>query len=84
MKIWILMKGEDHEGGFVHGVYLDKDYARADFEKLAKQISRTFRIDEAFVADDGSINVHAGCDWLTLEPHDVQGPLALPAAVSVR
>lgn len=78
MKVWILMKGEDEQGGFVHGVYLDKDYARRDFEKLAREIDEQIRVDDAYVADDGSINVHGGCDWLTLEPHDVQGPLALP------
>jgi len=33
----------------------------------------TFGIDKAWRDDDESVTVHAGCDWLTLAPHEVKG-----------
>jgi hypothetical protein len=65
--VWILSTGEDHEGGTVLGVYADRDLARGHFTTEANNMS--FAIDDARQDDNGSIHLHAGCDWLALEPH---------------
>lgn len=52
---------------------------RADFIDAAAGIGRTFALDNATELEDGTITVHGGCDWLTLEPHTLQGKLPLPA-----
>lgn len=65
--VWILSKGEFSEGGNVSGVYADRDLARGEFTTQAQNMS--FAIDDARQADDGSIQLSAGCDWLALEPH---------------
>ncbi|OEV13803.1 hypothetical protein [Streptomyces nanshensis] len=77
-QVWIMMKGEDHEGGTIKGVYLDAELAVGDFLALARQIDTTFGIDQADRADDGSFHVHGGCDWLSLSPYDVTTRRELP------
>ncbi|WP_399559628.1 hypothetical protein OIA45_48680 (plasmid) [Streptomyces chartreusis] len=67
--VWILSKGEMHEGGEILGVYADRDLARGEF--TAQALSMAFPIDDARQNDDGSIHLDAGCDWLALEPHPV-------------
>jgi hypothetical protein len=66
----ILSKGEMHEGGYIVGVYLDRDLAHGDFVREAQQIHDRFGIDDLTPdTTDGSIRLHGGCDWLALEPH---------------
>jgi hypothetical protein len=79
MRVWVMSKGEDHEGGEVLGVYATKDVARPDFEREAAAINShpAFRLDSAYVEPDGAVYVHGGCDWLRLDPHEVMGPLEL-------
>lgn len=79
MNVWLLVKGEDHEGGEVLDVYASKEDAREDFLTEAAQIDRTFTLDNATQLDNGTITVHGGCDWLALEPRTVKGKLPLPA-----
>lgn len=69
MQVWTLMKGEMHEGGSIIGIYADRDLARGQFATEAQNMH--FGIDGARQDDDGSIHLEAGCDWLSLEPHDV-------------
>lgn len=71
MKVWILSKGEMHEGGHVLGVYADRDLARGAFLTEAQEIDRTFGISSADQAADGALELIGGCDWVSLEPHDV-------------
>jgi hypothetical protein len=47
MKVWILSKGEMHEGGSVLGVFADRDLARGAFLTEAHVIDRTFGISSA-------------------------------------
>lgn len=78
MQVWILMKGEDHEGGDVYGVFATKEDAKGPFVEAAQSIP--FVIDEAWQDDeDGSVHVHGGCDWVSLEPHAVVGAPQLTA-----
>ena len=77
--VWILSKGEMHEGGNIIDVYLDRDLAHGDFVEHAKQIHDTFGIDDLEPAEDGSIRLYGGCDWLALEPHTVRTRRALDA-----
>lgn len=77
--VWILSKGELHEGGNIIDVYLDRELAHGDFVTHAKQIHDTFGIDDLRPADDGSIHLSGGFDWLALEPHPVRTRRALDA-----
>lgn len=65
--IWILSKGEQHEGGEVLGVYADRDLARGHF--LTEAQSMCFPIKDAQQDPNGAIHLYAGCDYLALEPH---------------
>ncbi|GGS96435.1 hypothetical protein [Streptomyces violaceus] len=67
--VWILSSGEDHEGGHILGVYASKEAAKGPFVQAAASIP--FDLDAAWQDDDGSVNVHGGCDWVSLEPHTV-------------
>jgi hypothetical protein len=65
--VWILSKGEFHEGGEVIAVFTERDLARGQFAHEATNMA--FAIDDARQDEDGSIHLEAGCDWLALEPH---------------
>ena len=65
--VWVLSKGEDHEGGEVLGVFATKDVARGPFTEAARSIP--FDLDAAWQDDDGAVHAHGGCDWVSLEPH---------------
>lgn len=67
--VWILSKGEDYEGGSILGVYATKDAAKGPFLQAAQGIP--FAIDDAWQDEDGAVNVHGGCDWVSLEPHPI-------------
>lgn len=69
--VWILSGGELHEGGEILGVFLDRDLARGALTEEAQKLHDRFTISDARQADDGSIHVEGGCDWLALEPHTV-------------
>lgn len=72
MQVWILMSGEKYEGGEVKGVYATKEDARDAFMAVARSIP--YALDAAKKDDeDGSLYVEGGCDWVSLEPHDVNG-----------
>lgn len=65
--VWILSKGEDYEGGTIHGVYAAKELAKGDFLDAVHGIP--FDLDSAWQDDDGAVHAHGGCDWVALEPH---------------
>lgn len=65
--VWVLCKGEDHEGGDVLGVYASKEAAKGPFVAAAQSIP--FDLDSAWQDDDGAVHVHGGCDWVSLVPH---------------
>ena len=65
--VWVLSKGEDYEGGTVLGVYASKEAAKGPFVEAARSIP--FDLDDAWQDDNGAVNAHGGCDWVSLEPH---------------
>lgn len=67
--VWILSAGEDHEGGYILGIYATKELAKGDFLHAASDIP--FDLDAAWQDDNGAVRVHGGCDWVALEPHPV-------------
>lgn len=67
--VWILSKGEMHEGGNILGVYATKDLAKGPFLQAATNIP--FDIDKAWQDTDGAVHVEGGCDWVSLEPHSL-------------
>jgi hypothetical protein len=67
--VWVLSKGEDHEGGDVLGVYASKDTAKGPFAEAAQSIP--FDLDSAWQDEDGAVHAHGGCDWVSLEPHTI-------------
>jgi hypothetical protein len=71
MQIWILSKGERHEGGSILGVYADRDLARGAFLTEARILDGMFGISDAQQDDDGALHLEGGCDWVSLEPHAV-------------
>lgn len=73
VKIWVLMKGEFHEGGDLLGLYWTKGGAYDDFVEEASYMDSTFGIKNAWTDDDEAVHVHAGCDWLSLFPKEVKG-----------
>ncbi|MFI0742814.1 hypothetical protein ACH4PU_32735 [Streptomyces sp. NPDC021100] len=76
-QVWILMQGEDFEGGHITGVYATPEDAREDFMEAAARIDATFTIDGALLKG-GALTVHGGCDWLRLAPYDVLSKPPLP------
>lgn len=66
-QVWILSKGEQHEGGEVLGVYADRDLAKGQFVTEARAMH--FTIDSAEQGADGELYLTAGCDFLELRPH---------------
>lgn len=73
MKVWVLTAGEDHGGGHVDSVYAERELAAGRFMEMAKELSERFRLglDVPVSAGDGSLYIHSGCDWVSLDPHDV-------------
>ena len=75
--VWILARDEMHEGGDVIGVYATRDAAKGDFLVAVQRLP--FEVHGAWRDEDtGAIRLEAGCDWVSLEPHDVQQQTALP------
>ncbi|MFI0031303.1 hypothetical protein ACH4M8_18625 [Streptomyces albidoflavus] len=79
-QVWLLMQGEDHEGGDVLGVFVTRDAARGEFIAAARRLH--FEIDGAEEREGGSLHLHAGCDWLSLTPHAVATTEAIEAGES--
>ena len=81
MKVWILTAGEDHEGGQVDSVYAERDLAAGRFMEMAKELAERFGrgLDEPMASIDGSLYIHSGCDWVSLDPHELIGQLAIEA-----
>ncbi|MFD8516549.1 hypothetical protein ACFV27_37095 [Streptomyces antimycoticus] len=69
--VWILSKGERHEGGDILGVFADKDLGRGQFVLAAQDIHRSFGIDDIREDEHGAVHLEGGCDWLSLEPYTV-------------
>ncbi|HEY5834912.1 hypothetical protein [Streptomyces sp.] len=67
--VWILSSGEDYEGGTVLGVYATKDAAKGAFVQAARGIP--FAVDKAWQDQDGAVHARGGCDWVSLEPHQL-------------
>lgn len=68
-QVWILSTGECNEGGRVLGVYADKELAKGQFLQEAQNMH--FAIDDAKQDENGAIHLYAGCDFLSLEPHQL-------------
>jgi hypothetical protein len=68
-QVWILSTGEQHEGGRVLGVYADKELAKGQFVTEARNLH--FAVDDAQQDPNGAIHLYAGCDFLSLEPHQL-------------
>lgn len=78
-QVWVMTKGEIGDGGNVLGVYTTKDAAFGDFMAAAQDMS--FALEDVHGDENGAVHVHAGCDFLSLEPHDLRSASApLPAA----
>ena len=75
--VWLLMAGEDYEGGHILGVFATKDLAKGPFYDAASDIP--FDLDEAWQDGDGAVRVHGGCDWVSLKPY----PLVTAPQVTV-
>jgi hypothetical protein len=67
--VWVLSQGEDHEGGTVLGVFANKEIAKGPFMEAAQNIP--FDLDGAWQDETGAVRAHGGCDWVSLEPHQV-------------
>ncbi|MFD8384327.1 hypothetical protein ACFV2X_38395 [Streptomyces sp. NPDC059679] len=77
--VWILQRGEMHEGGEIIGVFLDRELGRGQFVTAAQRIHQSFGIDDIREDEDGAFRLEGGCDWLSLEPHKVTTALELEA-----
>jgi hypothetical protein len=78
--VWVLSSGEDHEGGYILGVYATKDLAKGPFLEAAEDIP--FDLDNAWQDGDGSVSVHGGCDWVSLKPYPLVTQLAVEGGAS--
>ncbi|MFF8100081.1 hypothetical protein ACF07S_09950 [Streptomyces sp. NPDC016640] len=73
--VWVLSKGEDHEGGDVLGVYASKSIAKGPFAEAACSIP--FDLDGAWQDETGAVHAHGGCDWVSLVPYPLVTQLAV-------
>jgi hypothetical protein len=82
MRVWILTTGEDHEGGEVDSVYAERDLAAGRFMEMAEDLAKRFGrgLDVPVSAGDGSLYIHSGCDWVSLDPHDLIEQRAIGAS----
>jgi hypothetical protein len=74
MKVFIVIAGEDNQGGSVEGVFASADAAR--------QFVKNRFVGRDFVAaffDEGHERIgdvdrweNSGCDWIEIQPHEVQ------------
>lgn len=78
--VWVLMSGEDHEGGSVLGVFASRDAAKGAFAEAGRWMP--FAVDGAEENEDGTLRVHGGCDWLELRPFPVQSQAAIPGGAA--
>jgi hypothetical protein len=81
--VWIMETGEIQEGGYIAGVYTDRELARGDFYLMATQMCDRFgerAPDLAESSDPGRLRVEVHCDWLTLTAWPVTTATAIPAA----
>lgn len=74
MKIYIVLTGEAHEGGSVEGVYMQRE----DAIKMALFVKTYFpggwqlETERQADAEDHDIRVWTnGCDWVSVEEHEV-------------
>lgn len=76
--VWVLMQGERSEGGDVLGVFATRDAAKGKF--LSALASLPFEVNHIWRdGDTDAAHVEAGCDWLSLEPHEVRSQSELEA-----
>lgn len=66
-KVWVVSKGEKHEGGSVEGVYASKEVAI----KHALKVSYSFDGGWTPIKDD-PLSWENGCDYLTIEEFEVE------------
>jgi hypothetical protein len=81
--VWIMETGETSEGGYITGVYLDRELARGDFVAQASAMCERFgeqAPDLAEMGDGGRLRVEVRCDWLTLTAYPVTTAAAIGAA----
>jgi hypothetical protein len=82
-QVWIMETGETGEGGYITGVYVDRELARGDFIGQASAMCERFgerAPDLAELGDGGRLRVEVRCDWLTLTSYPVTTATAIGAA----
>lgn len=77
-QVWILMQGEHYEGGHVLGIFATRELAKGEFVRTLQRLA--FAIDDAQEDEDGSLHVDAGCDWVSLTPHDLVQQIELSSS----
>lgn len=79
LNVWILSSSKDHEGGHVDSVFAERELAADRFMELAKGLNDRFGLglDVPVSGGDGSLYIHSGCDWVSLDPHDLMGQFAI-------
>lgn len=79
LKVWILSSSKDHEGGHIDSVFAERELAADRFMDLAKGLNDRFGLglDVPVSGGDGSLYIHSGCDWVSLDPHDLVSQLAI-------
>lgn len=75
MKVWILTRHFDCEGTDIIGVYATIQDAEADFYEAVGTLGR--RDAEVQIQAGEACTVYVAGDTVTLEPHDVQGQVAI-------
>lgn len=66
--VYVVMHGEYGEGGSIDGLYATEDLAM-EAARLVKPVFTAWR-------KDGPSSWVSGCDWLTVEPHTIQGQVS--------
>jgi len=73
MKIWVLMTGED-QGGSVEGLFATRAEGKRAYLRAVSGLPLG-PADMTEILDDGGQTVlyeaEAGCDWVSLELHEV-------------
>jgi hypothetical protein len=97
MQVWIMEAGSAHEGGNILGVYAVPELAYPDFEREASRLLETAAafnakfnphkdspVDVAERGEDGSLQLYAAGDYVTLTPHEVVTAASGSASAAAR
>lgn len=69
MHVWILMRGEDFEGGSIRGVFKTESVGLVEAARIMEAYGKWHTTSDH---EHGHAWHDDGCDWITLIRHEVE------------